>query len=511
MASETVGGGNGGDEGSREEQRLVESIVYSRKSLKGLKSNKNNNFAQTLASEAASGISSSLNCPQENRVTINLSLRSKQEMRKLRSKLENELDLVRNWVKKIEGKDGAVPLHQLSVSVLENSQGVSVNVENEKKRTSKAKQNGKKLGDDELGHGFGLGKFSDQCSTLLDKLMKHKHAWVFNEPVDPKALGLHDYFDIIKNPMDLGTVKSRLSKNWYKSPIEFAKDVRLTFGNAMTYNPKGDDVHVMAEQLSKMFEDKWAVIEAEYMRNLRLAVDHEVGLPKPTSRKVSLLLPPPVDMRKILERSESMISVFDPKMKPMKLAHSGRTSAPKKPKAKDPIKRDMTYEEKQKLSTNLQNLPSEKLGNVVQIIKKRNSSLSQKDDEIEVDIDSVDKETLWELDRFVTNYKKSLSKSKRKAELAIQERAEEEPNALANNPPAIVVEAPKETKTDERNLSSSSPGQVEKQGDNASRSSRSSSESRSSRDSDRKSSSGSDAGHSPSTFSIFSSGWIISL
>ncbi|GFS45617.1 global transcription factor group E4 [Actinidia rufa] len=420
MASETVGGGTGGDEGSRDEKRLSESIVYSRKSVKGPKSNKNNNFAQTLASEAALDVSSSLNRPQENRVTINLSLRSKQEMRKLRSKLESELDLVRNWVKKIEGRDGQVPLHQLSVSVLENSQGVGGNVEKEKKRTSKAKQNGKKLGGGELGHGLGLGKFSDQCSTLLDKLMKHKH---------------------------------------------------------------GDDVHVMAEQLSKMFEDKWAVIEADYMRDLRLAVDHEVGLPTPTStsRKASSLVPPPVEMRRILDRSESMISVFDPKTKPMKLAHSGRAPAPKKPKAKDPIKRDMTYEEKQKLSINLQNLPSEKLGNVVQIIKKRNSSLCQKDDEIEVDIDSVDKETLWELDRFVTNYKKSLSKIKRKTELAIQATAGEEPNALVNNP-AIVVEAPKETKTDENNLSSSSPGQVEKQEDNASRSSSTSSESGSSRD-----------------------------
>ena len=103
MASETVGGGTGGDEASRDEQRLSESIVYSRKSVRGPKSNKNNNFAQTLASEAALDVSSSLNRPQENRVTISLYSRSKQEMRKLRSKLESELDLVRNWVKKIEG------------------------------------------------------------------------------------------------------------------------------------------------------------------------------------------------------------------------------------------------------------------------------------------------------------------------------------------------------------------------------------------------------------------------
>ncbi len=49
----------------------------------------------------------------------------------------------------------------------------------------------------------------------------------------------------------------------------------------------------------------------------------------------------------------------------------------------------MSYEEKQKLSTHLQNLPPEKLDAIVQIIKEQNSALSQHDDEIEVDIDSV--------------------------------------------------------------------------------------------------------------------------
>lgn len=46
---------------------------------------------------------------------------------------------------------------------------------------------------------------------LLERFMKHKHGWVFNTPVDTVALGLHDYFEIIKNPMDLGTVKAKLN------------------------------------------------------------------------------------------------------------------------------------------------------------------------------------------------------------------------------------------------------------------------------------------------------------
>ncbi|PSS14485.1 Transcription factor like [Actinidia chinensis var. chinensis] len=563
MASGTIIGGNGGGEGSREKQRWAERKVYSRKSFKGLKTNDNSNAeqpqVQTLDSPnssqqqllAASDDSSSSRKGngavkqgfprQENRVTIHLTSRSKQEMREVRRKLKSELDLVRNLVKKIEGKEGKVngvvvvsrPLHQLSVSVLENSQGGSENVEKEKRTpkanqfyrnsefllakdkfppadsSKKSKPSGKKQASFELGHGFGQNKSSNQafksCSALLDKLMKHKHGWVFNNPVDPEALGLRDYLDVIKHPMDLGTVKLRLNVNWYKSPREFADDVRLTFSNAMIYNPKGQDVHVMAEQLSTIFEEKWAVIEADYTRELKLAVNYEVELPTPTSRKVLSRLTSPAGMTRILDRSESMSNPFDPKPKPTKFAHSARTTAPKKPKAKDSHKRDMTYDEKQKLSTNLQNLPSDKLENVIQIIKKRTISLCQKDDEIEVDIDIVDTETLWELDRFVTNYKKSLSKNKNKSEIPIHTRAEAMPDSQEKNPVPTVVEAPKETKSDEKNVSSSSPVQLEKPVDNASRSSSSSSFSSdsgsSSSDSDSESSSGdgSDAGHSPKT------------
>lgn len=51
----------------------------------------------------------------------------------------------------------------------------------------------------------------------------------------------------------------------------------------------------------------------------------------------------------------------------------------------------------------------------MQIIRKRNGHLKQDGDEIELDIEAVDTETLWELDRLVTNYKKMVSKIKRQA------------------------------------------------------------------------------------------------
>ncbi|EXB52813.1 Transcription factor GTE4 [Morus notabilis] len=500
----------------------------------------------------------------ESQIKIGWGSRSKQEVRELRRKLQGELETVQNLVKRIEVKQGQMsgyahahvpannvlsnggakrahsevapvvvtrevtrPLHQLNISVLENNHGVGDNVEKEK-RTPKANQfyrnsefllakdkfppaesnkksklNGKKHGGD-LGNGFGMGtKFFKSCSSLLEKLMKHKHGWVFNEPVDAERLGLHDYRTIITHPMDLGTIKSRLSKNWYKSPKEFAEDVRLTFQNAMTYNPKGQDVHVMAEQLLRIFEERWAIIESDYNREMRFGYDYGMGLPTPTPRKLPPPLLAPLDMRRILDRSESMTHSVDTRPRPMSITPSARTPALKKPKAKDPHKRDMTYDEKQKLSTNLQSLPSEKLDAIVQIIKKRNSSLFQHDEEIEVDIDSVDAETLWELDRFVTNYKKSLSKNKRKAELAIKARAEALQNAQEKTQAQIVPEVPKENKTNENIISSSLPVRGDDQGDNRSRSSSSSSSSSSGSsssdsDSDSSSASGSDAG-SPGT------------
>ncbi|KAK4438070.1 Transcription factor GTE7 [Sesamum alatum] len=60
-------------------------------------------------------------------------------------------------------------------------------------------------------------------------------------------------------------------------------------------------------------------------------------------------------------------------------------------------------------------LPQEKMPQLLQIIRKRNEHLAQDGDEIELDIEALDTETQWELDRFVTNWKKMVSKTKQQA------------------------------------------------------------------------------------------------
>ncbi|XP_010444571.1 PREDICTED: transcription factor GTE7 isoform X2 [Camelina sativa] len=309
-----------------------------------------------------------------------------------------------------------------------------------------------------------LAGMLNTCGQILVKLMKHKWAWVFNTPVDVVGLGLHDYHVIVKKPMDLGTVKLNLDKGLYVSPIDFATDVRLTFNNAMSYNPKGQDVYIMAEKLldhfDGMFNPAFKKFEAQQLKLTGSSSRPEpefkqefkpeskqrqwnqnpmVANPRKGTEQISIAkkldsvkppqptLPPQlVEPTRVQSPSPPPPPVVQPQPPlPQPVTEEveappdvsevtkGRKGKLPKPKAKDPNKRLMTMEEKSKLGMNLQDLPPEKLGQLVQILKKRNGHLAQDGDEIELDIEAVDNETLWELDRFVTNYKKMASKIKR--------------------------------------------------------------------------------------------------
>ncbi|CAB9517362.1 Probable histone acetyltransferase HAC-like 1 [Seminavis robusta] len=110
-------------------------------------------------------------------------------------------------------------------------------------------------------------KLKAKCLEVLKGLQTHQHGWVFNVPVDPVELGLPDYFDIIKKPMDLGTIHKKLDAGNYHDIDNFQADTNLTFDNAMTYNEEGSVVYDMAKELKAQFEIDFkklmSVLEAE--------------------------------------------------------------------------------------------------------------------------------------------------------------------------------------------------------------------------------------------------------
>ncbi|XP_054158043.1 bromodomain-containing protein 2-like isoform X1 [Oppia nitens] len=113
------------------------------------------------------------------------------------------------------------------------------------------------------------GKMTEKmkyCSAILKELFAKKHAgyaWPFYKPVDTELLQLHDYHEIIKNPMDLGTAKLKMDNREYRRPEEFAADVRLIFTNCYKYNPPDHEVVAMARKLQDVFEMRLAKMPDE--------------------------------------------------------------------------------------------------------------------------------------------------------------------------------------------------------------------------------------------------------
>lgn len=104
------------------------------------------------------------------------------------------------------------------------------------------------------------GRNTNQIQYLLKTVMKavwkHQFSWPFQQPVDAKKLNLPDYHKIIKQPMDLGTIKKRLENNYYWSAKECIQDFNTMFANCYVYNKPGEDVVVMAQTLEKLFLSK---------------------------------------------------------------------------------------------------------------------------------------------------------------------------------------------------------------------------------------------------------------
>lgn len=69
-------------------------------------------------------------------------------------------------------------------------------------------------------------------------------------------ISLQDYFDIVKNPIDLSTIKRKLDTGQYQEPWQYVDDVWLMFNNAWLYNRKTSRVYKYCSKLAEVFESE---------------------------------------------------------------------------------------------------------------------------------------------------------------------------------------------------------------------------------------------------------------
>ncbi|CAM9840382.1 unnamed protein product, partial [Discosporangium mesarthrocarpum] len=130
-----------------------------------------------------------------------------------------------------------------------------------------------------------MGDGLADMQKILISLLNRSEAAAFREPVDWRGLDLKDYPDVVKRPMDLGTVKSLFDQGRYRTPAECASDIRLIWKNCQAYNTKGDEMHEASIFLSKRFEESYLKLAS----HLRKAVDGEEEAPAPTADERKLL------------------------------------------------------------------------------------------------------------------------------------------------------------------------------------------------------------------------------
>ncbi|KAK8593052.1 hypothetical protein V6N13_043333 [Hibiscus sabdariffa] len=224
-----------------------------------------------------------------------------------------------------------------------------------------------------------------QCEGLLKRLMSHQYGWVFNKPVDTVKLNIPDYFNVIKHPMDLGTVKKKMASGAYASPLEFHADVRLTFSNAMTYNPPGNDVHVMADTINKFFEVRWKNIEKKIPVTGAQLVQSKAPVENISTSKTM----PPAKRRKTTSVTQELLL--------------------------GPEKR-MTDEEKHNLGRELESLFDEMPTHIIDFLKEHGSYGTEPGEEIEIDIDDLSDDTLFSLRKLLDDYVQEKQKNQSRAD-----------------------------------------------------------------------------------------------
>ncbi|KAA8517610.1 hypothetical protein F0562_015084 [Nyssa sinensis] len=96
---------------------------------------------------------------------------------------------------------------------------------------------------------------------ILDILQRRDTNEIFAEPVDPDEV--EDYYEIIKEPMDFGTMRAKLHEGMYKSLEQFEHDVFLISRNAMHFNSSATIYFRQARAIQELAKKVFHVLKTD--------------------------------------------------------------------------------------------------------------------------------------------------------------------------------------------------------------------------------------------------------
>jgi len=109
---------------------------------------------------------------------------------------------------------------------------------------------------DELARQPRHGPNYNQLLHLLNDMQNHQSSWPFQQPVSRDDVA--DYYDVIKEPMDLATMEAKLEADNYQTPEDFVKDAKKIFDNCRKYN---NETTPYAKSANKLEKFMWTQIK----------------------------------------------------------------------------------------------------------------------------------------------------------------------------------------------------------------------------------------------------------
>ncbi|CAJ1938218.1 unnamed protein product [Cylindrotheca closterium] len=327
-----------------------------------------------------------------------------------------------------------------------------------------------------------LNRINDKCGHILHFIREKdvERGAFFSEPVDPVALGIPTYYQVISEPMDLRTLQRKVDAGEVSSPEEFGRLARLVFENAMTFNiDPTHSVHQAARNLLILFNQKFRDVERQLTtlrrnqkgdkkggekkrrrgaeenkspKRRRLDEAQEMATANSnalsaivaaapsganvnvTRNEFNIMLQMIRDLQKQVVQTYTVLAnsmsdepeivantyeipsapVVDFEMPPAPKKTTKKKQEPKIEKPPEEDLRPLTLAEQELLTETINDLPTDNLNGVIQIIREA-AKLSGDEDEIDLEIDQLDTATQRKLLRHVSKFIKKPKGSKARA------------------------------------------------------------------------------------------------
>lgn len=268
------------------------------------------------------------------------------------------------------------------------------------------------------GSDMMQGILLESVTNLHNELMDEPEAAIFNFPVDYEAYGYLDYPYIIKNPMDFGTIESKIIGKQYRTLKNYSSDVRLVFDNARVYNKPDSSVHAMAITLLNKFEEKYNRLKV----NMGLTLDYDKLKPRNDSyyekaykrgfeaymnrNPPTTFTAPPVALETPKSPPPTQSSPQQPSKPPKRKTPTQQRVTNGTPSTQPTTNKTLTQQDIEELGQGLNELDDEQVQRVIELLNVQ----PNEDGECEIDITNLDPDTFYKLKQFI---EEETSRSKR--------------------------------------------------------------------------------------------------